>query len=222
MLLAAPPPKTPQALRAAIVSAAGTQKSVHYVSASTNATQTITIVCDAGVGKGIQQISFRQGKKHGHVTVIVVGTNAYLRGDAFTLTNFIGIKAAGATRYANKWIVVPASHPAFQPIAAAVTLTSAIQEFGVNTGTLSTAAGLVAGKKVLGVRATVKVSTGKAVDTLWARDGQLRLPVEETITRKGLSVTNTYSNWNERVVVRTPKGAVPIAKVLAASGGPAA
>ena len=222
MLLASPPPKTPQALRAAIVAAAGTQKSVHYVSASTNATQAITIVCDAGAGKGIQQISFKQGKKSGHVTVIVLGTRAYLRGDAFTLTNFIGIKAAGATRYANRWIVVPASHPAFQPIAAAVTLASAIQEFGANTGTLSTTTGLVAGKKVRGVRATVKVSTGKAIDTLWARDGTLRLPVEETVTRQGLSVTNTYSKWNERVVVHTPKQAVPIATVLAATGGPAA
>lgn len=222
MLLASPPPKTPQALRAAIIAAAGTQKSVHYVSASTTATQSITIVCDAGASKGVQQITFREGKKTGHVTVIVVGSNAYLRGDAFTLTNFIGIKAAGATRYAHQWIVVPASHPAFQPIAAAVTLTSALQEFGVNTGTLSTATGLVGGQKVRGVRATVKVSTGKAVDTLWARDAKLRLPVEEKVTRKGLTVTNTYSKWNEQVVVHTPKSAVPIAKVLAATGGPAA
>ncbi|HVS85706.1 MAG TPA: hypothetical protein VHD91_08740 [Gaiellaceae bacterium] len=220
MLLASPPPVSPAALRASIVAAGMAQKSVHYVSASKTPTGSVTIVADAGVSQGIQQITFSKGKKSGHATVIVVRGTAYLRGDAFTLTDFIGIKAAGARRYANRWIVVPSSSAAYGPIAAAVTLASALDGLGAKSGTLSKTASRIGGKAVVGVRSVTKASSGNLTDTLWALAGKQRLPVEEVVTRNDERVANTYSNWNERVTVAAPKSGVSITKVLSAKSGP--
>lgn len=222
MLVAQAPAQTPVQLRASIVAAASSQHSVHYVSASTSATVSVTIACDAGSSSGIQQITFRKGKTTGHVTVVVVGRTAYLRGDAFTLADFIGIKTAGAKKYANTWIVVPSSHPAFAPIAAAVTLVSAIDELGAKTGTLTRTAARLGGKSVVGVRSVAKVNGVSVTDTLLAQDAKLRLPVQELVTHSGFRATNTFSRWNEPVSVKKPGKAVPIATVLATASGPAA
>jgi broad specificity phosphatase PhoE len=95
-------PKPPAQLLASVLAAGGAQRSVHYVAAANYGGGEIRQVVDAAITRGIQRIAYRQGAKTGHVTVIVAAHTAYVRGDAFTLVNYMGFKAAPAAKYANR------------------------------------------------------------------------------------------------------------------------
>lgn len=214
--------QAPPALRAAIHAAGLTQRSVHYVSVSTASTGTVTIVGDAGRDRGIQRITVRLGGKTGHVTVVVAASTAYVYGDAFSLHRFLGFKSVGATKYAGVWILVPATSKAYAPVAAAVTLPSAIDLLGPQGRMTVVPPGTVAGRRVVGVRGNSVVNGGPVLDTLYACASGKPLPVKEVVFKPGFRSTNVLSRWNEPVHVRVPRKTVPIATVLATKGGPAA
>jgi hypothetical protein len=68
---------------------------------------------DAGRDRGIQRITFRKGGMVGHVIVFVIADNAYVRGDAFTLTNYMRIPAPSAAAWDGKWLsLAPSTHAA--------------------------------------------------------------------------------------------------------------
>ncbi|MGH3050810.1 MAG: hypothetical protein ACRDLK_11695, partial [Gaiellaceae bacterium] len=182
----------------------------------------IRMVGDVGKSAGTQRISYREGKKTGHVTVVVAHRMAYLRGDAFTLQNYMGFTAAQTSSYANRWIAIPSSDQAYGPVAAAVTLGSALDDL-TPKGTLARVAPTtIGGRKVVGVRGT-SVQSGKTVaNTLYGRATGAALPVREVATSAGVRVVSVLSRWNERVSVSVPHGAVGIAKVRKAGSGPTA
>jgi hypothetical protein len=212
---------TPQAFRTAVHAAANAQRSVHYVSATTTPQGEISMIGDAGRTQGIQRITFRKSGRTGHVTVIVAAHTAYIRGDAFTLTNFMGFKPSGAAKYANAWIVIAPSSGAYAAIAAAVTLASNVAEIGPH-GTLSAVhTTTLGGVRVHAVRGTATVQGARIVDILYARAKGAPLPVAEATTRGADRARTTFGPWNRAVHVSVPKHAVPIAKVEAA-GAPTA
>src|SRR5215470_4901373 len=95
--------QSPKALRAAILDAARSRHSVHYVLTSVGPAQT-RMVADVGADRGVQRIAFTKAGKTGQVTVIVVNRTAYVRGDAFTLHNYMEFTKQQSTRYAGRWI----------------------------------------------------------------------------------------------------------------------
>jgi hypothetical protein len=208
---------SPPAFNAAVHAAAKAQRSVHYVSHSKGPELEVTIVADAGRDEGIQHITVRSAKKSGRATVIVSAGVAYLRGDAFTLSRFLGFTTSSATDYARVWIRIVPTSPSFGAIAEAVTLASAIDDLGPR-GTLAfarTAPGLRA------VRGTLVQSGTQIVDTLYARGAGTPLPVKEVVIRPGVVATNVLSGWNRQVHVAVPAKTIPISKVMNA-GGPSA
>ncbi len=203
--------QSPAAFSAAVHRAAKSQRSVHYVSLSRVGTTTVSMVADVARDHGIQRITFRQGAKTGHATVIVAAQVCYLRAEAFAMQRYLGFSAAAAAGYANRWIrIVPTDH-AYATVAAAVTLGSAIDELGP-IGTLR----LVKG----GVQGTVVRNGARLVDTVFARAGASPLPLKEVATQPGATAENVFGPWNRAVRVTVPAGAVPIATVL--KGGPTA
>ena len=62
------------------------------------------MVGDVGAKAGIQRITYRVGKRTGHLTVVVSGAPPYMRGDAFTLESFLGFPHAGSVKYADTWL----------------------------------------------------------------------------------------------------------------------
>lgn len=217
-------PKTPASLYEAIRTAGRTQRSVHYVSSSVTPKSSVSIDGRAAVTQGVQRITFRKGSKTGHATVLVIGKSAYLRGDAFTLRNYMGFKAAASSRYGNHWIVIPSKHRLYAPVAAAVTLASAIDELGPKAGTLTRVGPTtVGGKRVVGVRAKRTVGKTTQVDTLYGRAKGAPLPVREVATEgPTYRFTLSFDRWNVSVHLAAPKHPVSIAKVIAAAGGPVA
>jgi hypothetical protein len=210
--LAAP---SPTSRLASIEAAARTQHSVHYVTSGDYGPAVITFVGDAGISNGSQHITFKKGGKTGHVNVLVLANTAYVRGDAFTLHNFMGFKPGAAATYSGRWIQIPHSAAAYGPIAAGVTLASTLDELTV-AGKLSTVADrTLDGQHVFGIRGVRTVSGSTVVETLYARTSGSPLPVEEIASRGTMHYKATFGNWNRPVHVTAPKGAVPIAIVLA-------
>ena len=204
---------TPTQLLASILAAARAQHSVHYVSSASLGNSHVSQVGDAGATKGIQRITFRTAGKTGHVTVIFVANSAYLRGDAFTLVDYLGFKAGAAAAYAGRWILVPHSDSAYSTIAAGVTFTSAIGELKLSPPLTSAPDTTIDGRRVIGVRGKSSTAPGSVAATLYARASGPPLPVREVATAGKTRAVVTFSRWNEPVSLAVPASAVPISKV---------
>lgn len=213
---------TPTQLRTAILAAGRAQHSVHYVNTSTWAGHAVQIVGDVARTSGVQRIAYRKGARSGHVTVVLVPGTVYLRGDAFTLQSYMGFTKVETDLYANRWIAIPKGDPAFVPVAAAVTLDSALDDL-TPQGTLARVADTtVGGRRVVGVRGTSLQSGKTVVNTLYGRASGAALPVRSVETTKGVRVVAVLGRWNERVSLPATRGAVAIAKVRTAGSGPTA
>ena len=200
---------SPRQSLAAILAAGRAQRSVHYVALATNGVSHTRLVCDVATASGIQRITYSIGGRTGKVTVVVNAGTAYLRGDSFVLSTYLGFKAPASAKYANTWIRIPRTDRAYAPISAAVTLPSTIDELRL-AGPLSfLPEKTVAGQKVTGIKGTIGRPAAQAA--LYARAHGTPLPVGEVETF-GKSLDETlFSHWNEAVHVQVPARTVPIA-----------
>jgi hypothetical protein len=195
----------PGRLLAAALAAAGRVRSLHYVASSSAAGGSVTEVCDIGVAEGIQQISYRSGGARGHLTVIVAGGRAYVRGDAVALSRLIGLSAFAAAGDAGTWLSVPRVDPSYSSIAAAVTLASFIDELRLRAPFTSVPATIVGGTRAVGVAGGEPPgSGGPARGTLYLRAGAEPLPLREVAGTGALSSSVTISRWNEPLHIAIP------------------
>jgi hypothetical protein len=204
---------TPTELLTSILAAARAQHSVHYVSSASLGTSHVSQVGDAGATQGIQRITFRAAGKTGRVTVMFVAGSAYLRGDAFTLVDYLGFKAGAAAAYAGRWILVPRSDSAYSTIAAGVTFTSAIRELKLSAPLTRLPDTTIDGRRVIALRGKSSTAPGSIAATLYARATGPPLPVREVARAGKSSAVVTFSRWNEPVRLSAPASAVPISKV---------
>jgi hypothetical protein len=202
---------SPAQTLASALDAARSQRSVHYVSDGNAGTVHVTMVGDAGLDRGIQRITVRKGGRTGHVTVLVVANTAYVRGDAFTLQNYMGFKAPDAAEYAGKWILIPHDAGGFATVAAGVRLASTIDETKLPAPLVSVPATVVNGERVVGVASTRRVSGHTVTETLYIRAKGVPLPVVEVARQGSSSFKVTFSGWNERVRVVAPSHVVHLA-----------
>lgn len=199
-----------QARLAAIVGAGKAQTSVHYESASDYGAIQIRFDGDAGVDRGIQRITFTKNGTTGHVTVILLARRAYVRGDAFTLMNFMGMSKSTAKSDAGKWLLLTPADSGYATVAAGITISDNMDELRPGGKLALVAPRTISGQRVTGVSGTMTVGGKKVVDTVYARSTGKALPVAEVATRGGQRVTATFSRWNERLSLSAPKHFVPI------------
>jgi hypothetical protein len=186
--------------------------SVHYVSVQEGTAASVTMVCDAGPTSGIQRITFRQNGKSGHLTVIVSKHNAYVRGDAFTLQNFMGFSPADSKRFAGGWLLIPSSSHAYPTLAEDVTYASAVDGLAPGGTLANVSRRKLDGKSVVGIRGTTTANGQRVVDTLWLAAKGKRLPVSRSIVASKGHVTITFSRWGKAVHIGVPKGAIDLTK----------
>ena len=196
------------------------EHSVHVVSfqsgvnvaANANVNATVKIATDAGTSEGIQRVNFEQGGTSGHETVEVIGGEAYLNGDSFTLENFNGFSAGAAARYAGTWLEVTPSDSAFSNLTSAVTMSTVPAQIVLPKPQLLKGESTVVGSRVKSLRAVVSVPSGKETGILYVRSTGDPLPVELTSALvKGGRGSDVFSKWNEPVTVTAPSSSVPFA-----------
>src|SRR5580700_9604655 len=98
-------------LEASIIATGERQRSVHYVSNSTFRGQTTTEVGDVTQNSGIENITVTDPPLDvGYLTVVRVGGDVYLRGDAYGLVHYEGFTEAAAVEEADAWMqILPSS-----------------------------------------------------------------------------------------------------------------
>ena len=198
---------SPAGVYGAAIVAAEAQKSVHYVSTSNLAGNRETIVGDAAVDRGVQRITFTHAGTTGHVTVIVAKTVAYVRGDAFTLRNYMALTSAQVSRYAGRWFSLRSPNLAYAVVAEAVRMRSFVNELTMPGPFTAVPTTIVGGHRVTGVRSKVTHAGKTALLTLYVASGS-PLPVAQVIEGSNGKVTTMMTHWNERVSIVAPRSAL--------------
>jgi hypothetical protein len=196
-------------LSSALTAARG-QRSVHYVVTQAGPGVTIGMVGDAAVDHGIQRITYRKAGRVGHVTVRVVANTAYIRGDAFTLTNYMEFPAGTAAAYAGRWLLLPHTAPGFTTVAAGVRLGSTIDELKMPHTLRLTGTTTLRGSRVVGVQTQFAQAGRQVTEKLYVRATGTPLPVEQRTYAGTARVVVAFSGWNEPVHLSAPVQAVPI------------
>jgi hypothetical protein len=206
---------SPSSLRAAILKAASAKHSVHYVAKSSGRykgqPEQMTQVADVGAGRGIQRITIMRAGETGHVTIRVVNSTAYIRGDAFALHTYMAVPTSQAAALAGRWISIPHTSPAYAPVAADVTFSSFVSHL-LPQHHLSLVTGTVGGKKVRGVHGTAHEEGVTVTLTAYAPASGTPLPFEVKDIIQGPdggTGSTSLSRWNESVRVTAPANAIP-------------
>jgi hypothetical protein len=207
---------SPSARLASMLAAARAAHSLHYVtSTTTGAKKTwVDFVGDAGVAIGVQQITFHKNGRVGHVTVIATPAAAYVRGDAFTLINYMLFSVAAATKYQHRWILIPKGASGYPTVSAGVMLASVIKELFPPPHLTFAPSATFKGERVSGVQSEA-LRAGKPVTLvkLYARSTGQPLPVEEVATQNKLRWIQTMT-WDLPLRIATPSGATPVSVVV--------
>ena len=206
---------SPETLLTSAIAAMRTQQSYHYVERGVQPLAggvRVSMIGDATHTEGIQRITYSKGSRTGHVTVVVVANTAYIRGDAFTLKNYMAFSAAQATAYSGKWLRLAHTASGFPTVSADVRLdSSALAALKMPSSVRSIRHGIVRGQRVTGLRATIHNSGLTGVETLYLRATGVPLPVEQMVTVNRKLVTDVvYSGWGERVHVSAPRAALSL------------
>lgn len=205
---------SPETLVNSSIAAMRAQQSYHYVDRGVQPLADgvrLTIIGDATHSEGIQRITYSKGSRTGHVTVIVVANTAYIRGDAFTLRNYMLFSASQAASYSGKWLRLAHTASGFSTVAADVRLdSSALGELKMPSSVRSLGNKQMDGQRVTGLRAMIHHGAFAGVETLYVRSTGA-LPVEQTFSENGKLVSDVvYSGWGERVHVSTPTAALSL------------
>jgi hypothetical protein len=201
---------TPAQTLAAALAAARAQQSVHYVVAQASPTVSTGMVGDAARDRGIQRITYRNGGKTGHVTVIVVANTAYVRGDAFTLEHYMGLPAATASSDAGKWLRLVHTSPGFATVAEGVRISSTIGELAMSKSLTAIPATTVAGRRVIGIQSKFTSSGHAITETLYVSASGTPLPVEQLTVSGPVAVRVRFSRWNEAVRLSAPSSSIAL------------
>jgi hypothetical protein len=206
---AAPAAVSPARLVRSALAKARAQSSVHYVVSNTSAATRVTIAGDAASDRGIQHITYRKAGRVGHVTVLVVARTAYVRGDAFTLANYMRIPPSSASSWAGKWLSLARTAPDYDAVAEGVRLASTLGELKMPQPYRSVGTATRHGRRVVGVESRFRRAGHAVRETLYIDAGR-SLPVEQVGRSGAITMRAIFSRWNEPVSVSRPASAIPI------------
>jgi hypothetical protein len=161
---------------------------------------------DIGTFEGRQVIASNASR----ATVIVIGQEAYIQGNASAIANFFELTKNDPQQLANTWIsMVPSDGAAYQAVSAAVTLKSDFQRVSI-PGTLTEGRPVtVDGHRCIPlVGHTTEPQVGAVTVTMYVTKSSTPLPVEAKATAKNLLTTTSWSSWGRQVTLNPPPGTI--------------
>jgi hypothetical protein len=196
---------SPDAFRSTVLTAELTQHSVRYVTVGPKI-GAWTIQGDVARDRGIQRLTVSLHGKARHVTIIVIGSTAYLHGDASAL-HWWGFPPSFVSRYAGRWVAIPHGSR-WYPVAAVDVTLGSWAPHDVPRTQLSFVSGALGKTAMRGLRGTAP--EGGVLTTYVPATGP-PLPVEALeVYNNGTTHTIQFSHWNEAVNVKAPAHAVRI------------
>lgn len=214
-----------------ILASAEQAGSFHYLSYSLSTSSNSSSISQKTVGEAAPDQGQQTITING-VTfdVVVIGSTAYLQGDADAMEATLGLPPAVADAHAGQWIALAPGDSPYQSVYAAVTTMQAIEDNITFTPRLLLGDSTVGGVAVEGLRGPMKGlqgETAKGTATLYASASGRHLPVRyqekgkvQTGTgTESLNFTISFSSWGEAVDEDAPSGAVSYGS-LGVSGSP--
>jgi len=221
--------ETPGEVVAAVYAAATAAGSFHYVDQQTLGINGTTVrqteSGDVGRGEGVQFVDGRLGSSE----AIVIGSVAYLRGNAAALQVYLLYPLRRADAYANRWISFTPKDAPFQTIASLVLSTTfwtkpsqaPLDSLPQRPSSISRLS-RVDGRSVESVTSTID-DVVKSTNSSFVGHSQVyfaanspQLPYRMTDATTGTAAGSpfsqqdsaTFSKWSENVKVVLPKGAL--------------
>jgi hypothetical protein len=180
--------------------------SVHAAVSVKSGAQTQTLTVDSNRTTGHQLITAGDELAE----IVVVGQEAYIRGNAEGLTKYFNFPAAVASRIAGRWVSFRPSDVGYRSVTVGVTLDSALKALEPKGSLRSATPTRIRGTKVLAVKGAS--STGDITEYIEARGAHLPFgAVQESGNGKNQTTASIQlSRWGERVAIKAPPGAIPI------------
>ena len=212
---------SPKAEYAAALRASGTE-SVHYVSKAEEQGVSIQVIGDTGVSSGSQELTLKKGSLTENISVILIGTTGYLKGNAPALINILGIKTAQAAKYSERWISFSTATSTMAELVAGLHNKDVANELTMSGPYSSGGTKTIAGQSTKAIKGFVSTSSGTKVPVvLYISSSSSSRPVEEiTNPGKGGSAIRgsvTFSKWGEKKHLSTPTDTVPFTTVSPAT-----
>ncbi|HVS67762.1 MAG TPA: hypothetical protein VHE56_04370 [Mycobacteriales bacterium] len=151
---------------------------------------------------GIQHISIYGG----NVTVRVVGTRTYFRGDKRGLTRYMGFTADEVAVLHHQWLSLRAGEAGYKAVTEGVTIASTLHEDRIIAPFRLLPQRTVNGVAVVGVQghAAGAGAPKRAIATMWISTGDDPLPVKFVAANHGVRLTQSFSDWGTPVHLTKP------------------
>ncbi len=179
---------------------------VHEVVHANDQGKNLSMVNDIGTSDGRQVIDANGAK----ATVIVLGSAAYIQGDASAVTNYFGLSSVDPQQVAGKWLSLVATDPNYSAVTAAVTLKSDFSNVIVGPftkGPITT----VAGRQAVPLFGHSPMQDGSpsVPTTLYVTATGKVLPIENHTSYQGTTETVDWSAWGRAVSLAAPPNPIP-------------
>lgn len=184
--------------------------SVHVVLHLRHGNQRAEYVDDSGTGLGRQVIRLKGGAS---ATVLVVGGNAYMQGDATALRTFFGFPASVASGLAGNWISIAPGQPGYSQVSAGITLQGVVAQLRLRPPLHLIGRKTVHGVHALVLRGRPPKTSGAPRGAVVTIDVSARgrpLPLSFADGTGSERVSGRFSHWGEQLQLTAPNTTQPI------------
>ena len=203
-----------QATYKAALAYAATQN-VHYVSKATQGAAVLSVTGDTSPTAGTQSLIVKSTAATETLTTALIGKTGYVRGNGAGLAHILGLTAAEATTYTNKWLSFPTGNQQLDALVSGLRNKDVAAELKMSGPFSFGSATTIGGQSAQAVKGFISDSTGKKVaTTLYVQSGSTPRPLQEVTTstpgKTSVAGSVTFSNWGQQTHVSKPSHAVSL------------
>jgi len=211
-----------QSLYKAAIAFAGTQD-VHYVSLATQGAAVLRVTGNTARTSGTQSLTVKSGSTLEKLTVTLIGSTGYVRGNSAALTEILGLTAQQATTYANVWLSFPTGNQTLDQLISGLRNKDVATELQLSGPYSFGRTETIDGHTAQAIDGFTSDSTSKKVaTTLYVETGSTPRPVQEvTAPGKGTKAVDgsvTFSNWGQSTHVTKPTHTVSLLSLAPPTG----
>ena len=197
---------TPAQVVARANAAADGLGSVHAIVHVKSGALTQTLTVDSNATTGHQLVTAGQELAE----IVVVGQEAYIRGNADGLAKYFNFPAAVASRIVGRWVSFRPSDIGYRSVTVGVTLDSALKALEPKGSLRAGPPTRIRGTRVIPIQSAS--STGDITEYIEATGPHLPFgAIQESGSGKNRTTASVQlSRWGERVAITAPPGAIPI------------
>jgi len=201
---------------------AASAQNVHYVSKANEQGIGLVVVGDTGKTSGAEKLTVKNGSTTETLTVRLVGSTGYLRGNHAALKKVLGLTATQAATYTNKWLSFPTSNSSLAELVSGLRNADVASELQMTGPYRLGGTKMIGGQMARAINGTAATSSGTKVPIiLYVSATGTPRPIQEVTNpkKKSASVegTVTFSNWGEKTDPTAPATSVPLVPLLPAA-----